>query len=84
MLNRLAPKLVRLSHNYTKDLERETNLEALKNIVSTANERCVPVLMPYIEEASTMSLAWSCGVRFLEGNYLQPAMPSITVPKTDV
>lgn len=83
VLNRLSPKIVRLAHTYTKDLERPANLEALQHIVSSANERRVPVLMPYIEEAATMSLAWSCGVRYLQGNYLQPAMDAITIPKIE-
>ena len=30
-----------------------------------------------------MSLAWSCGVRYLQGNYLQPAMDAITIPKIE-
>ena len=75
--------MVRLARTYTQNLERETNLEALESIVRLASERKVPVLMPYIEEASTMSIAWSKGVRFLEGDYLQMAMDTITVPKTE-
>lgn len=83
VLERLNPKMVRLVRNYTQNLEREANLTALKDMVRIANERRVAVLMPYIEEASTMSVAWSCGVRFLEGNYLQPAMDAITPPKSE-
>lgn len=83
VLERLTPKMVRLARTYTQNLERETNLEALEGIVRLASERKVPVLMPYIEEASTMSIAWSKGVRFLEGDYLQMAMDTITVPKTE-
>lgn len=83
VLERLEPKIVRLAHQYTQNLERETNVQALKAMVRLANERRVAVLMPYIEEASAMSVAWSCGVRFLEGNYLQPAMDAITPPKQE-
>ncbi|WP_255518756.1 hypothetical protein [Moraxella sp. K1630] len=36
--------------------------------------------MPYIEEASTMSMAWSVGARYLQGDYLQPANTEITFP----
>lgn len=73
VLEHLAPATARLARSYTKDLHREDNLNALKSLVDSANERHVGVLMPYIEDPSTMSTAWSIGVKFLQGNYLQPA-----------
>jgi EAL domain-containing protein (putative c-di-GMP-specific phosphodiesterase class I) len=33
--------------------------------------------MPYIEDAATMSVAWSVGARYLQGNYLE--VPSNTI-----
>lgn len=78
VLTHLSPMLVRLARSYTRDLSRETNLHALKALIQTANDHKAAVLMPYLEEASNMSLAWSVGARFLQGNYLQPAMPQMT------
>ncbi len=65
------PAMARLSRNYTKDLDRQDNLEAVKTLVGQASEHGVDSLMPYIEDAGTMSMAWSIGARYLQGNYLQ-------------
>lgn len=70
-LEHLSPTMVRLSRNYTKDLDRQDNLEAVKTLVAQASEHGVDSLMPYIEDAGTMSMAWSVGARYLQGNYLQ-------------
>lgn len=80
VLEHLSPSVVRLARSYTKDLDRETNLTALKTLIHTAAEKGADVLMPYIEEASAMSTAWSVGARYLQGDYLQPASTEIVLP----
>ena len=35
--------------------------------------------MPYIEDAATMSVAWSVGARYLQGFYLEAPSNSIKV-----
>lgn len=72
-LEHLSPNIARLARSYTKDLDRPANMEAVQGLVSKAAERNISVLMPYIEDAQTMSMAWSIGARYLQGNYLQPA-----------
>lgn len=79
VLKNLSPKMVRLARSHTKDLEREANLNSLKSLITTIREHHVATLVPYIEEAATMSLAWSVGARFLQGDYLQPAMPEMVL-----
>lgn len=73
----LAPTLVRLAKGYVKDLERPDNMETVQNLVAKVAEQKVDALMPYIEDAQTMSLAWSVGARYLAGDYLQP--PSVVM-----
>lgn len=80
VLDYLSPNMVRLARSYTKDLDREANLTALQGLINTATEKGASTLMPYIEEASTMSMAWSVGARYLQGDYLQPANTEITFP----
>lgn len=80
VLDYLSPNMVRLARSYTKDLDKETNLTALQGLIGMAAEKGVSILMPYIEEASTMSMAWSVGARYLQGDYLQPANTEITFP----
>ncbi len=80
VLDHLSLSMVRLARSYTKDLDREANLTALKGLINTASEKGADVLMPYIEEASVMSIAWSVGARYLQGDYLQPASTEIIFP----
>lgn len=77
VLQHLKPQVARLARSYTKDLNREANLNSLQSLIKTVNDHHVSVLMPYIEEASVMSLSWSVGARFLQGDYLQPATPEM-------
>lgn len=73
----LNPTMARLARSYTKDLDRPNNLETTQKLVARATEQGCDILMPYIEDAQTMSMAWSIGARFLQGNYLQPADTSL-------
>lgn len=73
ILEHVSPSLARLGRTYTKNLDKEDNMQAAQSLVAGAKEQGVDVIMPYIEDASTMSVAWSLGARFLQGNYIQPA-----------
>lgn len=78
ILTHLSPNMARLARAYTKDLDRPNNLESAQSLVTKANSAHVNVLMPYIEDAQTMSMAWSIGARYLQGNYLQAPSESLT------
>lgn len=78
LLAHLSPKTARLARPYTKDLDRPANMETVQNLVAKAGEQSVDVLMPYIGDAQTMSMAWSIGARYLQGDYLQPATEAMT------
>ena len=73
----VQPDMVRLAHNYVEGIESAENLEAVKSLINRTNEAKVDVLMPYIEDAATMSVAWSVGARYLQGYYLEE--PSTTI-----
>lgn len=67
----VKPDMVRLARSYVTDLSNPENVDTMKSLIALTTEQKVNVLMPYIEEASTMSVAWSVGARYLQGNYLQ-------------
>lgn len=73
------PNMVRLAHNYVEGIDAADNLETVKSIIIRTNEVNIDVLMPYIEDAATMSVAWSVGARYLQGNYLEMPSNSIKV-----
>ncbi len=71
------PNLVKLDRNRVMNVGDTEKLNALKKIISDVNEYHIDVLMAYIEDASTMSVAWSVGARYLQGYYLQPPSDEI-------
>ena len=79
LANFVHPNMVRLAHNYVEGIDAADNLETVKSIIVRTNEINVDVLMPYIEDAATMSVAWSVGARYLQGNYLEMPSNSIKV-----
>lgn len=73
----VQPDMARLARSYVAGLDNEDNLETVKALISCTNDLGVDVLMPYIEDAATMSVAWSVGARYLQGYYLEE--PSATI-----
>lgn len=73
----IKPDMTRLSRNYVAGLDNDEDLETIKTLIARTNELGVDVLMPYIEDAATMSVAWSVGARYLQGYYLEE--PSATI-----
>ncbi len=68
----VKPSIARLDKSCVANLGSPDELEAVKKLINSINEHEIEVLMPYIEEASIMSVAWSVGARYLQGYYLQP------------
>ena len=79
LANFVYPDMVRLARNYVEGIDAADNLETLKSLIVRTNEINVDVLMPYIEDAATMSVAWSVGARYLQGYYLEAPSNTIKV-----
>ena len=77
--NFVQPNMVRLARSYVEGIDTPENLETVKSLIVRINEIGVDVLMPYIEDAATMSVAWSVGARYLQGFYLEAPSNSIKV-----
>ena len=77
--NFVQPDMVRLPHNYIKDIHSADNLDTVKSIIMRTNDLKIDVLMPYIEDAATMSVAWSVGARYLQGYYLEEPSQTIKI-----
>lgn len=73
----VKPNLVRLAKSYVDGIDDSDNLQTVKSLITQANNFNVDVLMPYIEDAATMSIAWSIGARYLQGYYLEEASNTI-------
>ena len=79
LANFVQPDMVRLARNYVEGIDAADNLETVKSLIVRTNEINVDVLMPYIEDAATMSVAWSVGARYLQGYYLEAPSNTIKV-----
>ena len=77
--NFVQPDMARLARSYVEGIDTPENLETVKSLIVRTNEIGVDVLMPYIEDAATMSVAWSVGARYLQGFYLEAPSNSIKV-----
>ncbi|WP_201507843.1 EAL domain-containing protein [Psychrobacter proteolyticus] len=75
----VQPDMVRLARSYVQDISSAENLETVKSLIIRTNDIKVDVLMPYIEDAATMSVAWSVGARYLQGYYLEEPSSAIKV-----
>ncbi|WP_350559845.1 bifunctional diguanylate cyclase/phosphodiesterase [Psychrobacter sp. CAL346-MNA-CIBAN-0220] len=77
--NFLQPNMVRLARSYMQDINKADNLETIKSLIIRTNKLNIDVLIPYIEEAATMSVAWSIGARYLQGYYLEELSDTMNV-----
>lgn len=75
----VKPDMTRLAQNYIKDISDADNLSSVKSFVVSTKNLGIDVLMPYIEDAATMSVAWSVGARYLQGYYLEEPSKTINV-----
>ena len=75
----VQPDMIRLAQSYVEDIESADNLDTVKSLVVRTKELGIDVLMPYIEDAATMSVAWSVGARYLQGFYLEEPSKTIQV-----
>ena len=73
----VKPDMTRLARTYVADIGSADNLDIVKSFITRNSELGIDVLMPYIEDAATMSVAWSVGARYLQGYYLEE--PSKTI-----
>lgn len=78
----VRPDMIRLARSYIEGINNHENLETVKSLVTRANELGSAVLMPYIEDAATMSVSWSVGARYLQGYYLEEPSPTMSVAKS--
>lgn len=79
----VKPDMVRLAKSYVDDLDRDGGIEAVKVLVVKAKELGCNLLMPFIEDAATMSVAWSVGARYLQGYYLQVPAKTMVLPQAE-
>lgn len=79
ILDMIKPTVVRLDRSYVKDLGNSDNVDTIKTLITQVNGHASDALMPYIEDAASMSAAWTVGARYLQGDYLQAPSPQMQI-----
>ncbi len=75
----VQPDMIRIAQSYVEDIHTDDNLDMVKSLITEVNKINVDVLMPYIEDAATMSVSWSIGARYLQGYYLEEPSQTINI-----
>lgn len=75
----VQPDMVRLAQSYVRDVDSADSLKTVKSLLTRTKDIDVNVLMPYIKDAATMSVAWSVGAHYLQGNYLEAPSSKVKV-----
>lgn len=75
----VQPTLIRLARTYVEGLNKAENLETVKSLITRIKSMNIDVMMPYIEEAATMSVSWSVGARYLQGYYLEEPSNTMSI-----
>ena len=75
----VQPNMIRLARTYVDGINNADNLDTVKSLILRAKALNIDVLMPYIEDAATMSVAWSVGARYLQGYYLEEPSTTMTI-----
>lgn len=77
LFDHVEPNMVKLDRSYAKNLTDAANLSATQSFVSDIKDKNVMPMVAFIEDAGTMSAAWSVGAPYLQGMYLQEPKPDI-------
>lgn len=78
LLKHIKADLLKLDIKLVQNIA--TNPESLENlniICSKANELGVKTMVPFVEEASSLSVIWQSGAHFIQGTFLQEASESL-------
>ena len=72
ILKHLPADYLKIDRAFMKDLpKKEENQERVKQISDQAHGMGKVTIAEFVEDASSMSILWQCGVNFVQGNFLQ-------------
>jgi diguanylate cyclase (GGDEF)-like protein/PAS domain S-box-containing protein len=84
LLKYLAADYIKLEATLTRKLAESAELQAqVRSLAQAAQEHAVSTIAAYIEDASSVSALWQCGVRFVQGNFLQEPHPLLDFEFTE-
>ncbi|MCW8928975.1 MAG: EAL domain-containing protein [Gammaproteobacteria bacterium] len=78
LLKHVKVDFLKLDIELVKDISTNADkLVALNEVCAQANEFKVKTIVPFVEEASSLSVIWQSGAHFIQGIFLQEASESL-------
>ncbi|WP_062153819.1 EAL domain-containing protein [Beggiatoa leptomitoformis] len=72
LLKLLEANFIKLNIDLVKTLTNKADtLSNIKQIADKAHTQTSAVIVPFIEDATTLSLLWECAIDYIEGNFIQ-------------
>lgn len=78
LLQHFDPAFLKLDPQFMDDLAKSTeSQQQIRNLSSQAAERNIRTIAERVEDASSMTLLFSAGIHFVQGDFLAPAGPDM-------
>ncbi len=79
LLKNLTLDFLKLDSSYLEKLaaskEKQADIKALNDLAHGAN---LASIAPFVQDANTLSSLWTVGLDYVQGNFLQPPIPTLT------
>ena len=70
-LKHLNIDFVKVDGSFAQDLATAENQESLKTLLASLHSQAKLTIVPFVENASSLSTLWQAGVNYIQGYYLQ-------------
>ncbi len=78
LLQHFDPAFLKLDPQFMDDLAKNTeSQQQIRNLASQAAERKIRTIAERVEDASSMTMLFSAGIHFVQGDFLAPAGPDM-------
>jgi diguanylate cyclase (GGDEF)-like protein len=72
LLDHLTVDYVKIDGTFIHDLSNNhANQNSLREVLKPAKYKGISVVASFVEDASSLSVLWQCGVQLIQGNFLQ-------------
>ena len=72
LMEQLTLDFVKIDGSFIHDLvNNHANQDSIREVLKPAKDKGISVIASFVEDASSLSILWQCGVQLIQGNFLQ-------------
>jgi len=72
LMEHITVDYVKIDGSFIHDLvNNHANQDSIREVLKPAKDKGVSVIASFVEDASSLSVLWQCGVQLIQGNFLQ-------------